>query len=166
MRKLLEDRAQWGLFMPLAGCMPEPGNYICGPNATQNLYHDFEQTPKGDCGEGIECGEYVCVRGNAGAAGAGMKAAPLPFRVTQLTLTPHSLAPLLATPLPTRASFNHRNASLTDFLLGEYFFGETGAGSPLVDGFYVRLAPAGATAPPPAPPSQRPPPYPLLSFFF
>ena len=60
-RKLLEDRAQWGLFMPLAGCMPEPGNYICGPNATQNLYHDFEETPRGDCGVGIECGEYVCV---------------------------------------------------------------------------------------------------------
>lgn len=24
-----------------------------------NLYHDFEQTPRGDCGEGIECGEYL-----------------------------------------------------------------------------------------------------------
>lgn len=56
-RRLLEDRSQWGLFMPLAGCMPSPGNYVCGPNATQNLYHDFEQTPHGDCGYGIECGE-------------------------------------------------------------------------------------------------------------
>ncbi len=36
-RKLLEDKAQWGLFMPVAGCMPQPGNYVCGPNATQNL---------------------------------------------------------------------------------------------------------------------------------
>ena len=45
-RKLLEDRAQWGLFMPLAGCMPSPGEYVCGANASQNLYHDFEETPK------------------------------------------------------------------------------------------------------------------------
>jgi hypothetical protein len=92
-RRLLEDKAQWGLFMPYAGCMPSPGHYICGVNATQNLYHDFEQTPRGDCGAGVQCGEYV---------------------------------------------FNHRNASLTNFLLGEYFFGnETGAGNPLIDGFYV-----------------------------
>ena len=64
-RKLLEDKSRWGMFMPLAGCMPTPGNYVCGPNATQNLYHDFEQTPKGDCGAGIECGECEsdrCVR--------------------------------------------------------------------------------------------------------
>lgn len=92
-RTLLEQRAQWGLFMPLAGCMPTPGEYVCGPNATQNLYHDYEQTPHGDCGLGVECGEYV---------------------------------------------FNHLNASLTDFLLGEYFFGTAnGAGNPVVDGFYV-----------------------------
>jgi len=91
-RTLLEDKSQWGLFMPLKGCMSDVGNYICGPNATQNLYHDFEQTPRGDCGEGVECGEYV---------------------------------------------FNHRNESLRDFLLGEYFFGKMGAGNPLVDGFYV-----------------------------
>ena len=58
-RTLLEDRAQWGLFMPLAGCMTSPGEYVCGPNATQNLYHDEEQTPRGDCGAGVECGEYV-----------------------------------------------------------------------------------------------------------
>jgi hypothetical protein len=73
--------------------MPTPGEYVCGPNATQNLYHDFEQTPHGDCGLGVECGEYV---------------------------------------------FNHLNTSLTDFLLGEYFFGTAnGAGNPVVDGFYV-----------------------------
>lgn len=94
-RKLLEDKSQWGLFMPLAGCMPSPGNYVCGPNATQNLYHDFEQSPRnvtGDlCGVGVECGEYV---------------------------------------------FNHLNSSLTDFLLGDYFFGVTGGGNALIDGFY------------------------------
>ena len=48
-RKLLEDKSQWGLFMPLAGCMPSPGNYVCGPDATHNLYHDFEQTPSAFC---------------------------------------------------------------------------------------------------------------------
>jgi hypothetical protein len=78
--------------MPYAGCNPAPGVYTCGDNATVNLYHDHEQTPTGDCGVGIECGEYV---------------------------------------------FNHRNASLTDFLLGDYFFGPTGAGSPIISGFYV-----------------------------
>jgi hypothetical protein len=79
-RRLLEDRAQWGLFMPLAGCNPAPGVYTCGANASQNLYHDFEETPSAHtfrCGAGIECGEYV---------------------------------------------FNHRNASLRDFFLGDYFF--------------------------------------------
>ncbi len=94
-RKLLEDQSQWGLFMPLANCSPAPGVYVCGPNATNNLYHDFEQTPHGtldECGVGVQCGEYV---------------------------------------------FNHRNASLTDFLLGDYFFGETSSLSPYVDGYYV-----------------------------
>ena len=79
-RRLLEDRAQWGLFMPIAGCSPSPGVFTCGENASQNLYHDFEETPAARtfrCGVGIECGEYV---------------------------------------------FNHRNASLRDFFLGEYFF--------------------------------------------
>ena len=79
-RRLLEDKAQWGLFMPIAGCMPSPGVYVCGVNASDNLYHDFEETPQARtfrCGVGIECGEYV---------------------------------------------FNHRNASLRDFFLGEYFF--------------------------------------------
>jgi hypothetical protein len=37
-RNLLEDKSQWGLFMPLAGCMPTPGHYICGNgSATDNL---------------------------------------------------------------------------------------------------------------------------------
>lgn len=79
-RRLLEDRAQWGLFMPVAGCMPSPGVYVCGANASDNLYHDFRETPQARtfrCGVGIECGEYV---------------------------------------------FNHRNASLRDFFLGDYFF--------------------------------------------
>ena len=91
-RTLLEDRSQWGLFVPLAGCMPSPGEYVCGPNATQNLYFDKEQTPSGDCGNGVQCGEYV---------------------------------------------FDHRNASLRSFLLGEYFFGKNGAANPAVDGYYV-----------------------------
>lgn len=33
--------------------------------------------------------------------------------------------------------FNHRNESLRAFLLSEYFFGKTGGGSPLIQGFYV-----------------------------
>lgn len=58
-RRLLEDRAQWGLFVPLEGCMHSSGHYVCGPNAADNLYHDFEQTPHGACGQGVQCGEYV-----------------------------------------------------------------------------------------------------------
>jgi hypothetical protein len=58
-REKLEDKAHWGWFMAKKGCMPTPGHYVCGANATDNLYHDFEQTPHGDCGKGIECGEYV-----------------------------------------------------------------------------------------------------------
>ncbi len=64
-RKRLQDPAYWGWFMPLKGCNPSPGVYTCGPNATNNLYHDFEQTPRGDCGEGVECGEYVFNHRNA-----------------------------------------------------------------------------------------------------
>lgn len=97
MRKRLEDPAYWGWFMPLANCSPAPGVYVCGGNASDNLYHDYEQTPTGDCGVGVRCGEYV---------------------------------------------FNHRNASLlTDFLLlnatDGYFFGETGLGSAIIDGYYI-----------------------------
>lgn len=59
-REKLEDRAHWGWFMPKVGCMPSPGHYVCGGNATDNLYHDFEQSPhSGDCGVGVQCGEYV-----------------------------------------------------------------------------------------------------------
>jgi hypothetical protein len=54
-REKLEDRAWWGWFLPFANCTA----HTCGPNATQNLYHDFEQTPRGDCGAGVECGEYL-----------------------------------------------------------------------------------------------------------
>jgi len=118
-RKLLEDKAQWGLFVPLKGCSPAPGEYVCGPDATQNLFHvrgprrraprplgraggrfnrsaraltapppphpsqDFEQTPRGDCGVGIECGEYVFDHRNrcAGARGAplAVRAPSRPF---------------------------------------------------------------------------------------
>merc|ERR1711871_1122630 len=55
----------WGWFMPKKGCMPRPGVYTCGNTATANLYHDFEQTPHGDCGKGVECGEYVFNHRNA-----------------------------------------------------------------------------------------------------
>ena len=58
-REKLENKQHWGWFMAKKGCNPSPGVYTCGTNATTNLYHDFEQTPHGDCGKGIECGEYV-----------------------------------------------------------------------------------------------------------
>ena len=54
-REKLQDQAYWGWFLPYKGCR----DYSCGPNATQNLYHDSELTPKGDCGLGVECGEYL-----------------------------------------------------------------------------------------------------------
>ncbi len=106
-RKLLEDPAMWGFFMPYAGCMPSPGHYVCGDNATANLYHDFEQTPTGDCGVGIQCGEYV---------------------------------------------FNHRNASLLpNFLLKDYFFGATSAGSPAVMGVRAHTQPSRSPSYSPTP---------------
>ena len=37
-REKLEDRNYWGFFLPYKNCT----RYQCGPNATQNLYHDFE----------------------------------------------------------------------------------------------------------------------------
>jgi hypothetical protein len=54
-REKLEDRSYWGWFLPYKNCTA----FDCGINATQNLYHDFLQTPRGDCGSGIECGEYL-----------------------------------------------------------------------------------------------------------
>jgi len=38
-REKLQDRSFWGFFLPLKNCK----NYDCGPNASQNLYHDFER---------------------------------------------------------------------------------------------------------------------------
>jgi len=64
-REKLADPAYWGWFLANKGCNPSPGVYTCGSNATTNLYHDFEQTPKGDCGFGIECGEYLFDHRNA-----------------------------------------------------------------------------------------------------
>ena len=64
-REKLTDKAYWGWFMAKKGCNPSPGEYVCGDNATGNLYHDFEQTPHGDCGVGVECGEYVFDHRNA-----------------------------------------------------------------------------------------------------
>ena len=54
-REKLQDKQYWGWFLPYKNCT----QLNCGPNATQNLYHDFEQTPRGDCGAGVECGEYL-----------------------------------------------------------------------------------------------------------
>jgi hypothetical protein len=54
-REKLQDPAFWGFFLPYANCT----RYECGPNATANLYHDKLQTPRGDCGLGVECGEYL-----------------------------------------------------------------------------------------------------------
>lgn len=54
-RALLEDRSKWGWFLPFANCSA----HDCGPNATQNLYHDESLTPRGDCGAGVACGEYL-----------------------------------------------------------------------------------------------------------
>ena len=59
--------------MPLAGCLVN-GSYVCGANATANLYHDFEQTPTGDCGKGVQCGEYVFNHRNVTSpAGPGLE---------------------------------------------------------------------------------------------
>lgn len=58
-REKLQDKRYWGWFVAKKGCNPAPGVYSCGATATANLYHDFEQTPRGDCGDGVECGEYV-----------------------------------------------------------------------------------------------------------
>ena len=50
-RKLLQDQAHWGWFIPYEGCRTAAGEYVCKNNvtgaidATANLYHDEEQTP-------------------------------------------------------------------------------------------------------------------------
>jgi hypothetical protein len=54
-REKLENKDTWNWFLPFKNCT----EYQCGPNATHNLYHDFSQTPRGDCGNGVECGEYL-----------------------------------------------------------------------------------------------------------
>ena len=126
-REKLADKQYWGWFLPYANCT----HYECGPDATHNLYHDFEcvchcqaptpatpsctrqlaashltpsfhplsslpccacrQTPRGDCGAGIECGEYL---------------------------------------------YDLRNASLRAWLASDYLLGPTGLGSPAIHGFY------------------------------
>ena len=54
-REKLEDPAFWGFFLPYANCT----RHECGPSASANLYHDTLQTPRGDCGLGVVCGEYL-----------------------------------------------------------------------------------------------------------
>ena len=66
-REKLENQRYWGYFLPIANCTDGKGIYFCGDTATDNLYHDFLQTPTTnysstgvvDCGVGIECGEYL-----------------------------------------------------------------------------------------------------------
>eukprot|EP00038_Savillea_parva_P031914 m.91837 g.91837 ORF g.91837 m.91837 type:complete len:426 (+) comp9929_c0_seq1:268-1545(+) len=119
-REKLADPQWWGFFLPYKGCRDNTtGAYLCGDNATVNLYHDHEQTPgwpgggnggpdgichgntqppwdKGcDCGkdQGILCGEYL---------------------------------------------FDHRNESLQAWLTDQYMGGKDfGLGNPNVDGFYL-----------------------------
>merc|ERR1712232_993822 len=95
-QEVIKDQRYWGYFLPLKGCMPEPGKYVCGPEPYQNLYNqdnwDEKQAPPPDPLCGGVCTEYV---------------------------------------------FDHTNASLREWLLGEYYFGETGAGNPKIGGFYI-----------------------------
>jgi len=50
-RTKLEDPKYWGWFLHYKNAS--------GNTASTNLYHDFGQTPGGDCGNGVECGEYL-----------------------------------------------------------------------------------------------------------
>jgi len=50
-RAKLEDPRYWGFFLHYKNAT--------GNTATTNLYHDFGQTPSGDCGVGVQCGEYL-----------------------------------------------------------------------------------------------------------
>jgi len=50
-RAKLEDPKYWGFFLHYKN--------PSGNTATTNLYHDFGQTPSGDCGVGVQCGEYL-----------------------------------------------------------------------------------------------------------
>jgi len=83
-RAKLEDPAYWGWFLHYKNAS--------GNTATTNLYHDFEQTPSGDCGVGVECGEYL---------------------------------------------FDHRNASLLNWLIHEYTVSPTGVLNPNIDGLFI-----------------------------
>jgi len=56
-REKLEDKNYWGWFLHYKNAS--------GDSATTNLYHDFEQTPSGDCGNGVQCGEYLFDHRNA-----------------------------------------------------------------------------------------------------
>jgi hypothetical protein len=85
----LQDPAYWGFFMPYANCSSAPGVYVCGPNATANLYHDFEQTPSGDCGAGVQCGAERA--GQARGRGC-LGLAPLPTASSSPLLRPRPQA--------------------------------------------------------------------------
>ena len=44
-REKLEDKRYWGWFLSNKNCTNEKKEYLCGDQATNNLYHDFLQTP-------------------------------------------------------------------------------------------------------------------------
>jgi hypothetical protein len=50
-REKLEDSSWWGFFLHK--------KTPTSSDATGTLYHDEEQTPRGDCGKGVACGEYL-----------------------------------------------------------------------------------------------------------
>jgi len=82
-RVKLEDPKYWGFFLHYKNAS--------GTTATTNLYHDFGQTPSGDCGTNVQCGEYL---------------------------------------------FDHRNASLRDWIINEYLVTQNGVLNPAIDGFF------------------------------
>jgi len=82
-REKLEDPKYWGFFLHLKN--------PSGNTATTNLYHDFGQTPSGDCGNGVECGEYL---------------------------------------------FDHRNASLREWLINDVLVSQNGVLNPAIDGIF------------------------------
>ena len=63
-----------GWFLAFKNCTDGRGGYLCGPNATQNLYHDFEQVrPTTYSGAMRSC--YFCT---CNASGKGASATPPP----------------------------------------------------------------------------------------
>ena len=128
-RRRLEDKAQWGLFMPIAGCMPTPGNYVCGPNASQNL-----------CACPLLSAHLRCAQCPTNAPAHGNRNS-LPLSLLSPSDHDFEETPAART---FRCGvgiecgeyvFNHRNVSLRDFFLSDYFFPQPFPKS--VTGYYV-----------------------------